>query len=191
MLFSEQRKELMVAFLKAQSEFGPIQKSGYNPHFKSNYSTVEDYQKSCMSALRKYGLTCNGGTDIIEGQFVVTVDIHHADSGQWMRSIAPVTPDKPGPQPIGCWISYLTRYMMGRMLGVYGDEGDDDGNSQHELNCISNEQFQILVTAIKSHPNAKKILNDILSFNKIQKLEELPESSFFRVKSYIEKSRES
>jgi hypothetical protein len=190
MLFSQERKDLMIAFLKAQSEFGSVQKSGYNPHFKSNYSTVEDYQKACGYALRKHGLICNGGTDIIEGNFVVTVYIHHTESGQWMRSIAPINPDKPGPQPIGSFISYLTRYMMGRMLGVYGDECDDDGNSQHELSVISNEQFQILVAAIKSHPNPQKTLRDILSFNKIQKLEELPESSFFRVKSYIDKSRE-
>lgn len=190
MVFSPERKDLMIAFLKAQSEFGPIQKSGYNPHFKSTFSTVKDYQKSCMSALRKYGLTCNGGTDIIEGQFVVTLDINHAESGQWMRSIAPVTPDKPGPQPIGCWVSYLTRYMMERMLGVYGDEGDDDDNSQHDIQNISGEQLLVLVAAIKLHPNPQKVFKDILGFNKIQRLEELPESLFFRVKSYIDKSRE-
>lgn len=191
MLFSEQRKELLSAFFKAQTEFTTVQKTGYNPHFKSNYSTVEDYQKACMPSLRKHGLICNGGTDIIDGQFVVTVDIHHAESGQWMRSIGPVTPDKPGPQPIGCWISYLTRYMMGRMLGIYGEEKDDDGNSQHGFDVISSEQFKQLVTAIKAHPNPSKTLRDILSFNKITKLEDLPDSSFLRVKSYIEKSKES
>ncbi len=186
MLFSHERKELLEAFFKAQSEFNTIQKSGYNPHFKSNYSTVEDYQKACFPALRKHGLLCNGGTDIINGQFVVTVDIHHKESGQWMRSIAPVTPEKPGPQPIGGWISYLTRYMMGRMLGVYGEEKDDDGNSQHEL-PISSQQFRQLAAAIKTHPTPQKALKDILGYNNINKLEELPSSAFVNVKSYIEK----
>lgn len=187
MLFSHERKELLEAFFKAQSEFGAIQKSGYNPHFKSNYSTVEDYQKACFPALRKHGLLCNGGTDIINSQFVVTVDIHHKESGQWMRSIAPVTPEKPGPQPIGGWISYLTRYMMGRMLGVYGEEKDDDGNSQHELTPISTEQFQQLAASIKSHTTPQKVLKDILAYNGISKLEELPAASFVNVKSYIAK----
>ena len=186
MLFSHERKELLEAFFKAQSEFSTIQKSGYNPHFKSNYSTVEDYQKACFPALRKHGLLCNGGTDIINGQFVVTVDIHHKESGQWMRSIAPVTPEKPGPQPIGGWISYLTRYMMGRMLGVYGEEKDDDSNSQHEI-AISSQQFQQLAAAIKAHPTPQKVLKDILGYNNINKLEELPASAFVNVKSYIEK----
>src|SRR5690606_13022592 len=79
----------------------------------------------------EYGLIIVGGSAIIDNQFVVSVEIRHYVSDQWMRSVAPISPHEPGPQPIGGWISYLKRYMLDNMLGIGGSE-EDDGNSNQE-----------------------------------------------------------
>jgi len=198
MIYSNEISELFTAFLKAKREFKPLLKTGYNPFFKSYYSRWEDYLEACGDAFDKYGLLVTGGSDIIDGQFIIEVQITHAPSNQWMRSIAPISPHEPGPQPIGGWISYLKRYMLSTMLGIGGSE-EDDGNANQEYykstssnsTKITPEQVRELQDLIKNHSQASKIYKDILSFNKVDQLENLTYTAFNGAKSYISKLKTS
>ena len=55
-LFSPECKEIFSALAKAQAEFPIIPKSGYNPHFKSTYSTLDDYERCCRPITSKFDL---------------------------------------------------------------------------------------------------------------------------------------
>lgn len=184
-LFSTECKEIFKAFHNAQREFPTIPKSGYNPHFKSSFSTLEDYEQHCGPILHEHGIAWSQPQTIHEGQFVIVTLLLHV-SGQWMKSIIPIQPEKMGPQPVGSYITYMRRYALSSILGVSGSE-DDDGNSNTVEDKISKEQFTELASGIKSLPNAVKVHKDILNFNKIERLEDLPTSLFRNVKSYLEK----
>lgn len=188
-LFSPECKEIFTALCKAQAEFPIIPKSGYNPHFKSTYSTLDDYERACRPAATKFDL---GWTQILSwddstaSHKLVTLLVH--SSGQWMQSVVHLNPAKNDAQALGSYISYMRRYALSSLLGVSGSE-DDDGNTQsvQEHKPITQEQFEILAGLIKSLPNAVKVHKDILSFNKIDKLEDLPDYAFKNVKSYLDK----
>lgn len=188
-LFSPECKEIFTALCKAQAEFPIIPKSGYNPHFKSTYSTLDDYERACRPAATKFDL---GWTQILSwddttaSHKLVTILVH--SSGQWMQSVVHLNPAKNDAQALGSYISYMRRYALSSLLGVSGSE-DDDGNAQstQEHKSISHEQFETLANLIKSLPNAVKVHKDILSFNKVDKLEDLPDYAFKNVKSYLDK----
>ena len=192
-LFSTECKDIFTALCKAQAEFPLIPKSGYNPHFKSTFSTLDDYERACRPYVAKFDL---GWTQILT--FDETLSTHKLvtmlfhSSGQWIQSVVHLNPIKNDPQALGSYISYMRRYALSSLLGVSGSEDDDAHDQTHsQIQLISKEQFDILAELIKSMPNAVKIHKDILGFNKIDKLEELPESLFKNVKSYIEKYKQN
>ncbi len=189
MIFSTDIKELFTALSMAQGEFPPIPKSGYNPHFKAKFSTLDDYERSCRSITKKYGLGWSQVISHVESSHMLITILFHS-SGQWIQSTININPPKNDPQSLGVYITYMRRYALSAILGVSGSE-DDDGNSLQDEERISVNQYNELVKDIKAHTEASKILKDILSFNKIDKLEELPNSSFSRVKYHINKNKTS
>jgi hypothetical protein len=106
-----------------------------NPFFKSNYATLGAIIQATRPVLAKYGLSV---TQLVNGGFAAVVDgaplavgvetilIH--DSGQWISHnvVIPVE-EKNKAQESGKIITYLRRYSLAAILGIYSDE-DDDGN---------------------------------------------------------------
>ena len=43
--------ELLAAKVAARASFKKLEKTGFNPHFKSNYSTLNDIMDACSGAL--------------------------------------------------------------------------------------------------------------------------------------------
>ena len=189
-MFSTEFKDLMEALLKAKDEFLPIAKSGYNSHFKSHYAKYEDYERACGPALRKYGVTWGHIPWIYEGQFVELTIFTHIKTGQWMKGMIPISPTKQDSQGVGSYMTYMERYALKGMLGVSGEE-DDDGNydSIKTGPSIFKDQVQELQELIKGSAVPKTCYQNILSFNKITDLNELPASSYNSVKSYIKNFR--
>ena len=99
-----------------------------NPFFKSNYATLGAIIQSTRPVLAKYGLAVTqhpfeSGSGHIG---VETVLIH--ESGQWMSSeVAVRVKEKNTAQAAGSTLTYLRRYSLAAVLGIYAD-ADDDGN---------------------------------------------------------------
>lgn len=127
---SEQINELAAALAKAQAEMKAADMNATNPFLKNRYADLGSIIEAVRPAIAKHGLafaqmpTFDGAT--------VTVDtiIMHA-SGQWLSSTLGVSIEgEKGlslAQVMGKAITYLRRYGLSAMFGVYADK-DDDGN---------------------------------------------------------------
>ena len=121
-------KELFTALVKAQAEMGNAPKDGKNPHFKSNYATLQSVIDTVRPVLAKHGLTftqnfCDSdlGTVAIE-----TIIIH--ESGQQMGTgIFRVPTTKQDAQGYGSALTYCKRYSLQTAFGIASE--DDDGNA--------------------------------------------------------------
>ena len=124
-------KTLNEALLAFQGLQVAAQKDGKNPHFRSNYSTLESVI-SAVSYGQQFGLCFTQEIDFeIAGgevlQFVRT-SLIHAPSGEQRQSRTPIlTKDKTDPQKMGSGVSYAKRYGLQSIFGI--PSGDDDGNA--------------------------------------------------------------
>jgi hypothetical protein len=127
---SESIAKLAVALVKAQAEMPNAPMDGVNPFFKSKYATLGSVIDTAKTVLSKHGLAVSqpvvhdGGLVGIE-----TILIH--ESGEWISSICciPLVPSGKTAQEAGAIISYLRRYGLASILGMYSDE-DLDGNQK-------------------------------------------------------------
>ena len=127
---SESINELATALAKAQGEFQPAKMNAVNPFLKNHYADLGSIIGSAKSACAKYGLAVAQPATAIDGQVTVTTLLMH-QSGQWLSSemTLPLLDSKNMAQAAGSIITYLRRYSIAAMLGIYADE-DTDGEKQ-------------------------------------------------------------
>jgi len=121
---SEQINELAFALSKAQSEITPAIKDSVNPFFKSKYADLSNVWDACRTPLTKNGLTVIQTMDYKEDKIFLVTTLAHS-SGQWIKSILPIIPNKQDAQGIGSAITYMRRYSLAALVGVTTDEDDD------------------------------------------------------------------
>lgn len=119
------------AMLAYQSEAVVAVKDSKNPHFRSNYASLEAVIDAAGEA-NKYGLYFMQPLDLIQiGETVVQVVktiVVHAPSGEKRESVCPVrSKDNNDPQKMGSGITYAKRYALQSAFGLPSE--DDDGNS--------------------------------------------------------------
>ena len=105
-------------------------KGGTNPHFRSNYSTLEEVI-AVVETATEFGLTFTQLTDfaVIEGgvvEFVKTVILHESGDRLGGRTLIKAK-DKSNPQQMGSGITYAKRYGLQAAFGIPSE--DDDANS--------------------------------------------------------------
>lgn len=125
MEWSQERDKIAPAFLRAQMNLKHATKDSVNPHFKSKYADLTSVYEACASALHEAGISIvQGARSEIDTYGVETLLLH--TSGQYVREVLMLKPDRPGPQAAGSCISYARRYSLASMAGVQQD--DDDAN---------------------------------------------------------------
>lgn len=122
---SEKIDLLAAALCKAQAEIKGAEKDGTNPHYKSDYSTLEAVIKACRDALAKQGLSVSQILDHNErGAALITRLIH--TSGQWIQGSCPlILGQRQDMQALGSAITYARRYSLAAIVGVVAEEDDD------------------------------------------------------------------
>ena len=127
---SETMKELAIALSKAQAEMPPAEMNATNPFLKNKYADLGSIIKTAKPILAKYGLSVSQLSESVNGSIGVTTILMHS-SGEWIEStmVLPVVDAKglSSAQAAGSIISYLRRYSLSSILGMYADE-DTDGN---------------------------------------------------------------
>lgn len=130
MYASESISELATAMAKAQADMKAAEMNARNPFLKNSYADLGSIIEAIRPAIAKYGISF-AQMPSFDGE-KVTVDtlIMHA-SGQWLRSTLTLAIEgEKGlslAQVMGKAITYLRRYGLSAMFGVYADK-DDDGN---------------------------------------------------------------
>lgn len=127
---SEQIGDLVTALAKAQGQFAAVERNGYNPHFESSYSTLDDIIAAVKEPLSKNGLAYMQFFGQDEGGQILTTMLTH-QTGQFISTTARLAVSGRGSnelQRLGSTLTYMRRYMLAPLLGV-NSEVDDDGNA--------------------------------------------------------------
>ncbi len=112
---------LMRSLSKFRAE-ASVGKSGRNPMFKSEYTTLGDVL-SALAGVHQYGLTFD---QYFDNDALVT-DVMHLESGESFSSRIIIKPEKDTPQAFMSCVTYLRRASLMTMFGLNAD--DDDANS--------------------------------------------------------------
>lgn len=119
---------LASALAQAQSEMEPAEKSGYNPGWKSYYSTFEDLKKVSRKVFGNYGLSVIQFPDFADGITFLVTKLKHV-SGEEEVSRTPINLEDPTDmQAFGSAVTYIKRNVYAAICGIAASEGDDDGN---------------------------------------------------------------
>jgi ERF superfamily protein len=112
-------------FLAVQKELKNVPKSGWNPHFKSKFSTLTDVIDTVKDVCNKNGIAITQAHDRDEfGHFVATSLIYAND--QVLTSKLYLELDKPTMQALGSAISYARRYSLLSMFCLATEDFEDD-----------------------------------------------------------------
>ena len=114
----------MANLMKALNDFrqaSSVGKSGKNPMFKSQYTTLGDVL-TAISGASEYGL---GWQQFFTGRTLVTI-VSHIESGENIRSDIELHPESDKPQAFMSCVTYYRRASLMTMFGLNAD--DDDGN---------------------------------------------------------------
>jgi hypothetical protein len=132
---SNELDKLATALVKAQSSLNAAKKDGVNPHFKSNYATLQSVWDSAREVLAPNGLSVVQTFDATDGKLMnIRTTLMH-NSGQWIAGVLSLAPQQANPQGIGSAVTYGRRYALAAILGIVADE-DDDGNQASHNNDL-------------------------------------------------------
>lgn len=164
---------LASALCKAQSEFLPAAQSGYNPHFKSSFSTMTDLIRATRPSLKKYGLSVIQDTEcVMNDQFLITKLMFNEEREVSRTFIC--LKDPTDQQAFGKACSYISRYIYKMMLGIETSDEDDDGNSSANIaprsNLASEAQVKFLSQLLVGKDDIKKVLLEAEGVDSLSKL---------------------
>ena len=129
---SETIGKLAEALSRAQAEMHAAKFNSVNPFLKNKYADLGSIIDTAKPTLGKYGLAVTQHPFNDGDRVGVETVLTHA-SGEWISSSLslPLADEKgkSGAQVAGSIITYLRRYTLSAVLGMYSDE-DTDGNSE-------------------------------------------------------------
>ena len=129
---SQDISELSRAMLQIQKNLLPALKDATNPFTRSNYATLNSVMESCRDELFTHGIwltqmPCPAPVELGAGHIGLETRLIHAESGQWISSMAVIPLPKNDPQGMGSAITYARRYSLCAMLGIVTEDDDGEG----------------------------------------------------------------
>lgn len=176
---SEQLNELFSALSKAQENIKNAQKEGYNPMFKSNYTTVT----SVLEAIKTVYKENISIIQMPESDKLITRVGH--SSGQWLEIETPLFIGEPKGmskmQAYGNAVTYARRYALVSLFGI-GQE-DNDGNDcnhkeQNEMQKKENLNKPLNPSPNKTNINEKSVDRRQGFLDSMKKLSAIDNESF-------------
>jgi len=124
---SESIKEIAIALVDSQTKIRFAIKDSTNPHFKSRYADLGSVIDAIKESLNLNGIAfIQTLTESSPGTLALTTRLIHK-SGEWIEDTAICPLQKNDPQGYGSALTYLRRYSLASITGLYQD--DDDGES--------------------------------------------------------------
>lgn len=175
----EAEQEFNRAFASAMAEMPAVKRTGFNPHLKRPYATLDDLINTTRPVLARHGLSLNWQTGVDGDQIWVKAIVRHA-SGHQISTEERGARDKSGSMNLlqggGSTQTYLKRYSGFAILGMAaGDEQDDDGKAGNAGERITSDQFKSLRDKIDA---AKADPVKFAQHMGVDHLEELPAAKF-------------
>jgi hypothetical protein len=124
---SESISKIAPALLAAQRAIRFATKDASNPHFKSKYADLPGVIDAVKGPLNDAGIIfIQSPSPSDDGKLHLTTRLIH-ESGEWIEDTAVTPLQKSDPQGVGSAITYMRRYSLAAITGLYQD--DDDGNA--------------------------------------------------------------
>ena len=151
---------LAAALSKAQGEMKPAAMNATNPFLKNKYADLGSIVEAARDVLKTNGLAYTqlvGGT----GEVVSLTTILMHSSGEWVETLV-VMPlaeakGKSLVQEAGSIITYLRRYCLAAILGVYADEDADGNDGKAKADGKKQEEKPVLPDNGKPAPAEKQV----------------------------------
>lgn len=152
---SEQLNELFTALSKAQESIKNAQKEGYNPMFRSNYTTVTSVLDVVRPAYKE-GLSI---MQMPESDTLITRVGH--SSGQWLEIETPLFVGEPKGlsrmQAYGNAVTYARRYALVSLFGIGQEDNDgNDGNDNGKKTTPKKENLNKPLNPSQNKTNIKQ-----------------------------------
>lgn len=129
---SESIAVLSKALVLAQSEFPRVAFNSTNPYFNSNYADLGAVIETSKPILKTHGLAVSQLVEGAAGEVGITTLLIH-ESGEFISSCVTILVDgKNLAQEAGKSITYLRRYALAAILGLYADQDNDGNESGHK-----------------------------------------------------------
>jgi hypothetical protein len=167
-------KNLFQAIAKVKSNVQSVGKTGKNPHFRSEYSTINDVLAVLAEPLAENDVTF---VQMPTSDGLKTI-VSHTKSGEYLEFITPIVGSISTMQVYGSGITYARRYSLISFFGL--SDSDDDGNA------ISTPTNRAKIKLVIDSPefakcanflsNKKQCPNVAEGFLKIQKKYEMTEA---------------
>jgi hypothetical protein len=126
---SDSIAKIAAALAKALPAVQNATKDATNPHFRSDYATLQAVIGTTKPVLAEHGIVALQGPGWDGDKCTLTTRFLH-ESGEWIETTAGTPVSKMDPQGVGSAITYLRRYSLAAMAGIGQD--DDDGNAASE-----------------------------------------------------------
>lgn len=182
---SESIIKISPALLQAQKSLTFASKNAKNPHFKNTYADLSAVIDAVKPALNDAGIIfLQTPSPSDNGYLFLTTRLIHL-SGEWIEDTATCPLPKQDPQGYGSCLTYLRRYSLAAICGLYQDDDDAEATripavsitvlnkyKQDIASCTDMDVLKALwqqaLTLCGSDFNAKKVINDFVKARKAE-----------------------
>lgn len=124
---SDSLDKIAPALVKAQAAMTFAKKDAENPHFKSKFADLPAVITAVKGPLNDNGIAyIQTPSPSEDGKLHMTTRLLHT-SGQWIEDTAVCPLPKADPQGFGSASTYLRRYSLAAITGLYQDDDDGEG----------------------------------------------------------------
>lgn len=124
---------LWQAILQVQGAVHGVKRDAKNPHFRSNYATIDAVWRTLRQPLQEAGLAVVQLPGKIDNDYVnITTMVVHAESGEQLVNDLWLPLAKHDPQGVGSAITYGCRYSLMAIFSL--PPTDDDGDAARHDN---------------------------------------------------------
>lgn len=148
-------KNLVSAFVKAQSEMKHAALDSFNPHYKSRFASLQSVIDAAKPALNANGIAfIQKSVPTENGIGVETVLYGYGE--EISTGIVEMPAQKASPQNVGSALTYAKRYSLAMAVGIAADE-DDDGEAAESESTAQAEKLskELLAPEIVSEIESK------------------------------------
>jgi hypothetical protein len=146
---SENITKIATALLQAQKAITFANKNARNPHFKNTYADLPAVIDAVKDALNNAGIAfIQTPSPSEDGRLHLTTRLIH-ESGEWIEDTAVSPLPKQDPQGFGSAMTYLRRYSLASICGLYQDDDDGEGAKAKptDMNLVQKYLFDIANTS--------------------------------------------
>ena len=173
--------EVLSAIAKMRDDMGEIPKSGYNPHYKYYYVTLEDLLGAIKFPLKENALLLHCGLKPDNGENILSTVVLHWESGEKVENSL-VLPRGEKSLEWGADLVFYRRHLIALTLGLSLPTGERGKATSKPL--ITPQQMEYIGERIAGLEPSQ--IEELKTRFGIKSRREITQSQFSQVANYIE-----